>query len=78
MEKKNKKKKRIATGLVVTALVAGCGGVLAYKKCPKFNKAVNKGLSFILDSFKGPEPKKIFVKTKPLGVKREYINFKKN
>ena len=77
MEKKNKKKKRIATGLVVTALVAGCG-VLAYKKCPKFNKAVNKGLSFILDSFKGPEPKKIFVKTKPLGVKREYINFKKN
>ena len=78
MENKKKKKKRIATGLVVvTALVAGCG-VLAYKKCPKFNKAVNKGLSFILDSFKSSEPKKIFVKTKPLGVKREYINFKKN
>jgi len=77
MEKKNKKKKRIATGLVVTVLVAGCG-VLAYKKCPKFNKAVNKGLSFILDSFKSSEPKKIFVKTKPLGVRREYINFKKN
>lgn len=76
MEKK--KKKRIAIGLMVTtALVAGCG-VLAYKKCPKFNKAVNKGFSFILDSFRDSKPKKILVKTKPLGVKREYINFKKH
>ena len=77
MEKKNKKKKRIATGLVITALVAA-GGVLAYKKCPKVTKLVDKGFKFIMDSFKDPEPKKILVKTKPLGVKREYINFKKH
>lgn len=76
MEKKNKKKKRLATGLVVTALVAA-GGVLAYKKCPKVTKLVDKGFKFIMDSFKDPEPKKILVKTRPFS-ERKYVNFKKH
>lgn len=56
MKDKKKKRNRVALGIGITA-VAIIGGVVAYKKCPKFKDVVDLGVSKLLGVFKKEAPK---------------------
>ena len=78
MKDKKKKRNMVALGIGITA-VAIIGGVVAYKKCPKFKGIVVLGVSKLLGVFKKETPKATIetpkFNTKPF---RTYENYSGN
>lgn len=75
MKKENKKKKKVVIGIGLTVLTI-LGGIIAYKKCPKFKDFVDSGVFKIKETFKiEKEPTPSFT-TKP--YVRKYELYKKN
>lgn len=73
MKKEKSKKKKVAIGIGLTVL-AILGGVVAYKKCPKFKGFVDLGVSKIKGTIKTEKEPTPSFNTKPY---RKYETYKK-
>lgn len=73
MENKKNKKRKVAIGIGL-ALLAIVGGIVAYKKSPKFKGFVDSGVSKIKNFVKKDEESTPTFNTKPY---RKYEPYKK-
>lgn len=75
MKNNKKKRNRVAIGIGMT-VVAIIGGVVAYKKCPKFKGVVDLGFSKLLGIFK-KEASETTIETPKFNTKpfRTYENY---
>ena len=79
MEEKKKKKRWKIALLVGLPVVGVIGGIVAYKKCPKFKGLIDAGVSKVCKKeTQTPVQTTPQVNTKPFGGGRRYEKYNKN